>query len=203
MKESTKRKISRTMKAKGIKPPSRKGQKISDEHKKKIGLATKKRLNSESTKKRIILWAEKHGRLPNRKSNKDVEKRYGTRMENYLSPLSGSFDAAFRELIYSKFPRKINNKRTHDKKLRMKEILMFVQENNRVPSDKVGEERKLTASLWNYTNPNSPTYNKTLESKILKIDKCYRTGIAKKYRQCINNALEEVESKLKIEKIFS
>lgn len=156
-------------------------------------------MKSDSYKKSILKWAKKHGRLPRRKSEKVLERRYGYRLENYLCAKSGSFDPDFRDLIYDKFPRKVNVKRNHDRKQRIKDILSFVFANNRTPSITVKEERSLARTVSNYTVPSSPLYNQRLVNKITKVDKCFKTGIQKKYRRCINETLQEVDSKLKQE----
>jgi hypothetical protein len=161
----------------------------------------KKSKIKEYKQAQIIGWAKKHGRLPRRKSDRVIEARYGSRMENYLCSNSLSFDPEFRDLIYSLFARKVHNKRKHNKALRIKELIEFVQKNNRTPSLVVPEERVLVSSLWNYTRPGLSTYSVKLEKQILNIDRCYRTGIPKKFRKCINTALIEAESKLK-EEIF-
>jgi hypothetical protein len=155
--------------------------------------------NPEKSKKLILKWAEKHGRLPKYNSTGAIESSYGHRLENYLSTKGISFDPEFRKLIYSKFPRKVNNKREHNKKLRMKELVAFLEANNRAPSKFIKEERLLCSVLYNYASPTSPLYNASLERKVYKFDPCYHTTIAKKYRRSINEALSEAESKLKEE----
>lgn len=155
--------------------------------------------NSEKHKESILRWATKNGRLPSRKSEKVIERRYGQRMENYLSIKNPCFDPEFRDLIYSKFDRKVNNKREHNKALRINELLTFLKENNRTPSIVIKEERNLCSILCNYTRPASPLYNSKLERQVFGIDKCFRTLIPKKYRKCINNALQETDTKLKEE----
>jgi len=157
------------------------------------------KLKSDNYKKSIIKWAEKHGRLPRRKSDEKVEKRYGYRLENYLSIKSLAFDPDFRELVYSKFPRKTNPKRDNDKKQRILDIMNFVLVNNRTPSIAVEEEKQLARTVANYTVPSSPLYSQRLVNRITKIDKCFKTGIQKKYRRSINEALVEAEAKLKAE----
>lgn len=157
------------------------------------------KLKSTNYKKRILAWAERNGRLPRRKSDKLTEKRYGYRLENYLSEKSASFDPDFRATVYAKFPRKVNRKREHDKKQRVRDILNFVLENNRAPSIVIPEEKQLCKTVDNYTRPSSPLYNQRLVNKITKIDKCFKTGIQKKYRRSINEALTEAETKLKSE----
>jgi hypothetical protein len=158
-----------------------------------------KQKNAVARKQQILTWAEKNGRLPRRKSTKVLEKRVGQRLENLLSPTHPSFDAEFRNLIYSKFPRKVNNKRAHNKALRVSELLTFMRTYNRAPSGTIREERKLHSTLSNYCGKGSSLYNAKAEKKVLAIDKCYRTMVPKKYRQCVNVALAVTNSKLKEE----
>jgi hypothetical protein len=150
-------------------------------------------------KQQVLAWAEKNGRLPNYRSTKVIERRIGRRLENFLSPACAYFDAEFRKLIYSKFPRRVNNKRAHNKALRVSELLTFLRTYNRTPSKIVKEEQKLVPTLWNYCQKSSPLYNAKAEKEVLAIDKCYRTMVPKKYRQCINVALAVTNTKLKEE----
>ena len=172
---------------------------------KKLGITLRKRdsnLNPKLVKRDILKWAEKYGKLPSRLSEDKKERKLACRMENYLSKKSKSFDPEFRNIIYSKYPRKVNNKRDHDKEQRIREAIEFVKENNRVPFhseaiDSTPEERLMRSIISNYTSPSSPLYNEDLVKTIKNIDKCYLTGIPVKYRRCINNALDG--SKLKEE----
>lgn len=176
-----------------------KGVKWSEARKEKLRVAWRSRGISKRRKIQILAWAKRHGRLPNRKTDKVTERRLGTIMENYLSVKSIAFDPKFRKLIYSKYPRKVHNKREHNKTLRINELFEFLHKYNRTPSVMIPEEKKLHSILQNYSRRNSGLYNPIVERFVFKIDKCFRTQVPKKFRRCINGALQKVDSKLKEE----
>lgn len=129
-----------------------------------------------AAKKRVILaWAKKHDRLPSRKSKFKIERSLGYSMENYLSKESPAFDPAFRETIFSKFPRKSNHKRSHDKEARIKEIMEFITAHRRLPRHRtakgVSEYEKIArVSLDNYTDPTSSVFDPEIRKLIQSLD---------------------------------
>ena len=82
-------------------------------------------------------------------------------------------------MLYNRTP---NNKRKHEKEVRIKNLLSFVEENNRIPTRTSSEEKELYNVYKNYTTPSAHGYSTSLTKKIAKIDKCFKTGIPCKYR---------------------
>lgn len=136
--------------------------------------------NVKINKKSIIKWAERNGRLPNRRKPKsEIEKLYAYKMENYLSPKSKSFDFEFRKYIFENFNRRVNNKHSHNKQERIEELKAFIRKNNRLPrtrsclSNNDKEEHRIRSILDNYAGKTSSLFDQDLYNFVKKIDVNY------------------------------
>lgn len=150
----------------------------------------------QKNQRAILKWAKAHGRLPNYKAEAAEERHLGQRLENYLSRASGGFDAAFRKLVYSRYKRRQQYKRTHDPKARLQELEDFMSQHHRTPSVKASTaaEKRAYKVFDNYIHgaPKTAEGKKIalkVASLVRKIDKCHNTRIAKAYRTSINLAL--------------
>ena len=137
------------------------------------------------SKKLILAFAEIYGKLPSRNSADNVEVSLAQKMENYLSPKSGTFDPNFRSYIFEKFPRKTNYKRTHNKEERILELKRFMTRTGRLPRTRsytlpvTREERLARSILDNYAAPSSPLFDESVYQFVKSIDPQYgNTGLS-------------------------
>ena len=101
------------------------------------------------------------------------------KMENYLSFKSPSFDEAFRQFVFQNFPRRTNNKRTHDKETRIQELKSFMTRSGRIPHTRnvshslTREEILARSALDNYASPSSPLFDQEVYNFVKAIDPHY------------------------------
>lgn len=134
---------------------------------------------SVESKQMVLDFAQANGRLPSRNATSKSEVILASRMENYLSQQSGTFDASFRAYIFANFPRRSNYKRSHDKATRILELKTFISRNGRLPhshnvTKKLTREEVLArAALDNYASPYSPLYDQEVYSFVKNFDPHY------------------------------
>lgn len=134
----------------------------------------------DRSKTRILKWAHKYGRLPSRKADSKRERSLGSRMENYLSVAHPSYDSLFRTTLLTKFPRKPNNKRTHNKEARIAELKSFLGTHGRLPQSRnvskdllLDGESLARTILDNYASPYSRFFDLDTYIFVKKIDPAY------------------------------
>lgn len=150
----------------------------------------KQTLRGVKNKNIVIDFYIKYNRWPSRLSKSKLERRLGTRFENYVSKESGSYDSSFRRLSRV-LGRNTNSKRKHDVRNNKNAILEFIENHGRVPTTYGGQviegEARLRSKLDYYTKVGN---DMTLLGKVYKADKCHKSGVPAKYRPIINQTLD-------------
>lgn len=132
------------------------------------------------SKNLILAFASIYGKLPSRNSSDSVEVGLAQKMENYLSYKSPSFDESFRAYIFEHFPRRTNNKRSHNKEARISELKSFITYFGRLPrtrnvtTGRLSREELLARSaLDNYASPNSALFDQEVYNFVKQADPHY------------------------------
>lgn len=114
--------------------------------------------NSMPNKKEVLDFVTTYKRKPNQKI--EEEKRLFVLTARYCSPSQQAFDPEFKQTI----DNLIIDKQTESKK----EILVFIQKNNRKPSENSMDEkeRKLAGRLLRYVIPSSEDLDVDFKNKV-------------------------------------
>ena len=146
---------------------------------------------TSNNKYKILDFYIKYSKWPKRSSDSRKEVKLAQKFENYISKESKSYDSKLRTIVLFT-GRVTNNKRKHDIEGFKEEILNFMNKHGRAPYDKYGEEliegeASLAHKMHYYVKDKNDT---SFLGKIYELDRCYRSGIARKYRPIINASLD-------------
>jgi hypothetical protein len=132
----------------------------------------------------ILSFYSENEKWPNRNSENKKERSLGQSFENFICKSNFTYCEKFRNIALET-GRIPHNKRKHNRELRKSEIITFMLDNGHAPSDHSNSqyERATARALYNLRNDSS------LISTVYTIDKCYKSGIAMRYRKLINQSI--------------
>lgn len=146
---------------------------------------------SNCSKRKILNFYKKYGRLPHKDSDDIYESKLGYRLNNYCSEKNGCFDKEFKDKLISECGRKNTPKACHDPEKIKSELISFIKKNKRPPSRKFEGEAEMYGKYAYYMSITQKHIDPDIEfiNKVRSIDKCSGTTIPYKYRRDINEAL--------------